>query len=107
MSVTTAQENRLRKFAGFFKGYMGIMPLVTAGLAPLLTMMKAIPVFESQKSTLATYSGLLGFLLLAWVFYARRAFAVAMVHSATIPFGEAGFGVQALKRISANVLPLV
>src|SRR5436190_1833649 len=73
----TVQDNRLRAFAGFFKGYMGIMPLVTAAVAPLLTIMKAVPVFESQKSTLATYSGLLGFLLVAWVFYARRAFAVA------------------------------
>jgi len=28
------QENRLSVFANVFKGYMGIMPIVTATLAP-------------------------------------------------------------------------
>jgi hypothetical protein len=78
MTGAMVQENRLRKFASFFKGYMGVMPLVTAAVAPLLTMMKAIPVFESQKTALATYSGLLGFLLLAWVFYVRGRLTAAL-----------------------------
>ncbi|MGB6689027.1 MAG: hypothetical protein WBE76_14425 [Terracidiphilus sp.] len=82
-----AQENRLRKFAGFFKSYMGVMPLVTAAVAPILTMSKAIPVFDSEKSTLATYSGLLGFLIVAWVFYARSMFVPLMVpyHAPALP----------------------
>jgi hypothetical protein len=73
------QEDRLRRFVGFFKGYMGVMPLLTAAVAPLLTAMKTMPIFESHKSVLATYSGLLGFLLLAYVFYLRGPLAKAMV----------------------------
>jgi hypothetical protein len=102
-------QNRLRRFASFFKGYMGVMPLVTAAFAPLLTMAKAIPVFESQKTTLATYSGLLGFLLLAWVFYARRAFVKSMIPSAlraTAP-GSITLFVGRLRRLTINMLPLI
>jgi hypothetical protein len=75
------QENRLKNSASFFKGYMGVMPLVTAALAPLLTLAKAIPVFESQKTSLATFSGLFGLLFVAWVFYARGIFVPAMTGS--------------------------
>lgn len=60
---------------------MGVMPLVTAALAPLLTLVKAIPVFESQKTSLATFSGLFGFPFVAWVFYARGIFVPAMTGS--------------------------
>ena len=77
--LTTAQattQNRLRVFANAFKGYMGIMPLVAAALAPLLTFLKALPTYESQRTTLATLSGILGFLLLAWLFYIRRTIAL-------------------------------
>jgi hypothetical protein len=91
------QENRLRKFASFFKGYMGVMPVVTAAFAPLLTMLKAVPVFESQKSMLATYSGLLGFLLLGWVFYARGTLAKLMVSRPSLgldAFGRAYISVM-------------
>src|SRR6266849_5980717 len=73
---TTTTQNRLRVFAGAFKGYMGVMPLVTAALAPLLTLLKAIPTYESQRTTLATLSGVLGFLTLAWLFYVRRTIAL-------------------------------
>lgn len=77
--ATTAQnitQNRLRVFANAFKGYMGVMPLVAAALAPLLTFLKAIPTYETQRTTLATLSGVLGFLLLAWLFYVRRTIAL-------------------------------
>jgi hypothetical protein len=78
-SLTTAQtttQNRLSVFASAFKSYMGVMPLVTAALAPLLTFLRAIPTFESQRTTLATLSGVLGFLMLAWLFYVRRTIAL-------------------------------
>jgi hypothetical protein len=55
---------------------MGVMPLVAAALAPLLTFLKAIPTYESQRTTLATLSGVLGFLTLAWLFYVRRTIAL-------------------------------
>jgi hypothetical protein len=55
---------------------MGVMPLVTAALAPLLTFLRALPTYESQRTTLATLSGVLGFLMLAWLFYVRRTIAL-------------------------------
>ena len=89
---------------------MGVMPLVTAAVAPLLTLMKAIPVFDSQKTTLATYSGLLGFLLLAWVFYVRGRLVSAMFSRsylvATVgrpPF----FTMTGMRRMAANIFPLL
>jgi hypothetical protein len=75
-TAETATQNRLSIFANAFKGYMGTMPVVAAALAPLLTFLKAIPMYESQKSILATLSGVLGFLLLAWLFYVRRTIAL-------------------------------
>ncbi len=41
--IQAAQQNRLSLFANVFKGYMGIMPTVTAALAPILTAMNALP----------------------------------------------------------------
>jgi hypothetical protein len=55
---------------------MSVMPIVTAALAPILTFLKAIPMYESERTTLATLSGILGFLLLAWLFYVRRTIAL-------------------------------
>jgi hypothetical protein len=78
-SLATAQtstQNRLSVFAGAFKSYMGVMPVVTAALAPLLTFLRALPTYESQRTTLATVTGVLGFLTLAWLFYVRRTIAL-------------------------------
>jgi len=55
---------------------MSVMPIVTAALAPILTFLKAIPMYECERKTLATLSGILGFLLLAWLFYVRRTIAL-------------------------------
>jgi hypothetical protein len=73
-----SQENRFRGFAKFFKGYMGVMPIVTAAVAPFFTLARAIPVFDVQRTELALYSGLFGFLLVAYVFYAREVFVRSM-----------------------------
>jgi len=108
MGEVDDQENRLRRFAGFFKCYMGVMPLVTAAVAPLLTMLNAIPIFESQRAPLATYSGLLGFLVLAWVFYTRGELASAMVDVAQRPVELPSLQRmwRVYKRALANMLPL-
>ncbi len=74
-----SQENRLLTFANVFKGYMGVMPIVTAALAPVLTALNVIPVYESQRKPLAAIAGILGFLLLAWVFYVRRTIALGSI----------------------------
>jgi len=78
-NIQTAQENRLSIFANVFKSYMGIMPVVTAALAPLLTALNVLPTFESQRKPLATMAGILGFLLLAWIFYVRRTIALGSI----------------------------
>ena len=78
-TAQASQENRLQVFANVFKGYMGIMPLVTAALAPLLTAMNVIPTYDPQRKPLATMAGILGFLLLAWLFYVRRTIALGSI----------------------------
>lgn len=120
---TTAQENRLRKFASFFKSYMGVMPLVTAAVAPLLTVFRVMPVIESDRTTLATFSGLLGFLMVAWIFYARSTIVRMMMPGAAFPVSksrdELGVSVgtyeahrlgvykpRRLRRIMGDLLPL-
>src|SRR5271168_1538725 len=70
--------NSFRGFATFLHGYMGVMPIITAAFAPVLTLLHAIPVYSQQAKSLATMSGLLGFLTVAWVFYARHTFAVGL-----------------------------
>jgi hypothetical protein len=78
-TAKASQENRLEIFANVFKGYMGAMPLVTAAMAPLLTALNVIPTFDPQRKPLATIAGVLGFLLLAWLFYMRRTIALGSI----------------------------
>jgi len=81
-SVPTDQEsqrNRLQAFANVFKGYMGVMPIVTASLAPILTAINVLPTYDSQRKPLATMAAFLGFLLLAWLFYIRRTLALGSI----------------------------
>lgn len=74
-----SQQTRLQAFANLFKGYMGVMPMVTAALAPLLTAMNVLPMYTPQRKALATMAGVLGFLLLAWLFYVRRTIALGSI----------------------------
>lgn len=53
--------------------------MVTAALAPLLTAMNVLPMYEPQRKPLATIAGVLGFLLLAWLFYVRRTIALGSI----------------------------
>ena len=68
-----SQARGFRLFAGFFKSYMGVMPIVTAAFAPVLTLLRAFPMFDSQRGEIASYLGLLSFLILAWVYFSRDA----------------------------------
>jgi hypothetical protein len=74
-----AQKTRLAVFASLFKSYMGLMPMVTAALAPLLTALNVLPMYEPQRKPLATMAGVLGFLLLGWLFYVRRTIALGSI----------------------------
>jgi len=78
-SENESQQNRLLAFANVFKGYMGVMPIVTAALAPILTAINVLPTYESQRKPLATMAAFLGFLLLAWLFYVRRTLALGSI----------------------------
>src|ERR1700691_762523 len=73
------QKTRLQVFANVFKSYMGVMRIVTAALAPLLTAMNVLPMYGPQRKALATMAGMLGFLLLAWLFYVRRTIALGSI----------------------------
>src|ERR1700723_3544787 len=73
------QKTRLEIFVNVFKSYMGVMPMVTAALAPLLTALNVLPMYTPQRKALATMAGVLGFLLLAWLFYVRRTIALGSV----------------------------
>lgn len=64
--------DRIRAFAKFFKGYMGIAALVTAALPIPVTMWKLIPVFESLSGVLKVYTPLVCFLIFAFVFSSRH-----------------------------------
>lgn len=101
-------DNRLRGFAKFFKSYMGVMPLVTAAFAPVVTFAKVLPVYEAQSKSLAVFSGLLGFLAVAWVFYARQGFARFMFPMAAQPIKADPF--KNTKRVISwctTALPLI
>lgn len=73
------QPSPLLTFANLFKGYMGVMPVVIAILTPLLTAMNVIPTYEPTRKPLATIAGVLGFLLLSWLFYVRRTIALGSI----------------------------
>jgi hypothetical protein len=72
----SSQPKDFRSFVKFFKGYMGVMPLVVASFAPIVTLLNAIPTYSIQTKTLSTMTGLLGFLLVAWAFSSRHSLAV-------------------------------
>ena len=72
------EAKRIRSFASFFKNYMGVSALVTAALPIPVTVLEAIPVYASQKATLAVYASLLCFLLLAYLFYIRHAIGAVL-----------------------------
>ncbi len=74
-----SQQTRLKLFANVFKSYMGVMPMVTAALAPLLTALNVLPMYAPQRKALATMAGVMGFLLLAWLFYVRRTIALGSI----------------------------
>jgi hypothetical protein len=69
-------------FVNFFKGYMGVMPLVMASFAPIVTLANAIPTYALQTKALSTMTGLLGFLLVAWAFSSRHALAIRFFFNA-------------------------
>jgi hypothetical protein len=83
---SNTQKARLKVFANLFKSYMGVMPIVAAALAPLLTAMNVLPVYETERKPLATMAGVPGFLLLAWLFSVRRSIAPGSIRRCTAPF---------------------
>ena len=88
MSISPPKD--FRSFVNFFKGYMGVMPLVVAAFAPVVTLCDAIPTYALQTKALSTMSGLLGFLLVAWAFSSRHALAVQFFYddaSEKLPHG--------------------
>jgi hypothetical protein len=46
---SNSQTKDFRSFVNFFKGYMGVMPLVVASFAPIVTLLNAIPTILSKQ----------------------------------------------------------
>jgi hypothetical protein len=57
---------------------MGLWSVVTAGLPIPVTYAGAIPAYGAQKALLSTYTSLICFLVLGFVFYSRHMLARAM-----------------------------
>lgn len=74
----TMEAVRIKRFASFFKSYMSVSTIVAAALPIPITSLKVIPAFESQRGALATYTPLVCFLLLSYVFYLRHAIGAAL-----------------------------
>jgi len=72
---------RIKNFALFFKSYMSVSTIVAAALPIPITARGVIPLFESQKGSLATYTPLACFLILSYVFYMRHSIgSVLFIH---------------------------
>ncbi len=78
MSGDNVRPERVRRFANYFKNYMGISTIVTAALPIPATLLHIIPVFAAQERMLAVYTSLFCFLALAYVFYIRHVLARSM-----------------------------
>lgn len=75
---TPTKPVRLRKFAIFFKGYMGVSSIVTAALPIPVTAFRLLPVLGVHRKVLSVYPPLFCFLILAFIFYNRHALAKYM-----------------------------
>jgi hypothetical protein len=76
--VEAITPERVRRFATYFKNYMGISTIVTAALPIPVTVLNLIPMFESQRRLFSVYTSLFCFLTLAYVFYIRHLLAKVM-----------------------------
>lgn len=66
---------RLKAFARFFKGYMGVSSFVVAALPIPVTAFGALPTFADHKGILSTYTSMFCFLVLGFIFYVRHELA--------------------------------
>jgi len=77
-AVNELSAARVRRFASYFKSYMGLSSIVTAALPIPVTAGNLIPAFLSQRGSLATFAALYCFLAFGFVFYIRHWLARAM-----------------------------
>ena len=75
---TSPEARRIQRFASFFKSYMSVSTVVAAALPIPVTYFKLIPTFDSQVGSLTTYTPLLCFLVLAYLFYLRHSIGAAL-----------------------------
>lgn len=96
------EARRIRAFASFFKNYMGVSAMVTAGLPIPITALNAIPSFSMQTNTQAVYTSMFCFLALAYIFYRRHALARSM-----FPNPDSEQDAKRRFRFSINSLPII
>lgn len=79
--IAPVEAKRIRSFSHFFKSYMSVSTIVVAALPIPITAWSVIPAFESQRGSLTTYTPLVCFLILSYVFYKRHSIgSILFVH---------------------------
>lgn len=63
---------RVRAFADFFKRYMSISSVVAAALPIPVTAISLIPTYAAHTKLLSTYTPMICFLILGYIFYMRQ-----------------------------------
>jgi hypothetical protein len=77
-SSIPASPERLRAFVQFFQNYMSLSSVVVAALPIPITASGVIPTYKGQTTSLSTYTPLMCFLLLGFIFYSRHKLARLM-----------------------------
>lgn len=96
-------ETRIKQFAQFFKRYMNVSSVVAAALPIPVTSFKLIATYDFQTKTLAVYTPLFCFLILAFIFYSRHSLGRFMFPK----FEMAKAARRSIKQTLIAVLPLL
>jgi hypothetical protein len=72
------RPERALRFAGYFKGYMGISSLIVAALPIPVASLRLLPMYGEQQKPFCIYASLFCFLTFAYVFYMRHMLARLM-----------------------------
>lgn len=79
MRGTPSSPNRMKRFATFFRGYMGSAPIIAAVLPIPITAGKVIPTYLEHTSFLTAYASMFCFLAVAYIFYRRHRIGMYMI----------------------------
>ena len=72
------EPTRVKAFANFFKRYMSISSVVAAALPIPVTAINLIPTYSAQTELLSTYTPMICFLMLGYLFFMRHRIGMGM-----------------------------